>query len=238
MERFMDSAKENLSSYFDTQVERFSNLVTGQQSIIDAPIMLKELASTTKILNPNARNILDIGCGAGNQTLNILSALPELDCTLLDISPEMLKKAKERISAVSTHSVETVLGDLRDAPLVEGSYDVITACAVLHHLRDEDDWKTNFKRLYKLLSKGGVLLVSDYIKYDNEKLQAAEMNRWEKYLQQTLGNSEAERILKSVAETDTPRSLEFQIQLLKDSGFSDVAVLHKENLFAAYCAVK
>jgi len=53
-----------------------------------------------------------------------------------------------------------------------------------------------------------------------------------------LGDKEAERILASVAATDTPMSLEFQIRLLKDSGFKEVAVLNKENLFAAYCAVK
>lgn len=110
--------------------------------------------------------------------------------------------------------------------------------AVLHHLRDEQDWVVNFKRLYNLLCKGGVLLVSDFIKYDNGKLQAVAMARWEKYLRDTLGDSEAERILASVAATDTPRSLEFQIGLLVDSGFTNVSVLHKENLFAAYCAVK
>lgn len=234
----MEKSKENLSSYFDTQVDRFSNLVTGQQSIIDAPVMLKELALAAKTLAPNAKNILDIGCGGGNQTLNILSVLPELDCTLLDISPEMLNRAKDKISSVTTHSVETVLSDLRDAPLKENSYDIITACAVLHHLREEDDWRVNFKRLFNLLKDGGVLLVSDFLRYDNEKLQAVEMARWEKYLRETLGDKEGERILASVAATDTPRSLEFQISLLKDSGFKEVAVLHKENLFAAYCAVK
>lgn len=233
-----EGSKEKLSTYFDTQVERFSNLVTGQQSIIDAPVMLQRLAIAARTLAPDAKNILDIGCGGGNQTLNILSVLPELDCILLDISPEMLKRAKERISSVTSHSVKTVMGDLRDAPLEEGSYDIITACAVLHHLRDEQDWIVNFKRLYKLLCKDGVLLVSDFIRYDNEKLQTVGMARWERYLRDTLGDCEAERILASVAATDTPRSLEFQIGLLKDSGFTDVSILHKENMFAAYCAVK
>lgn len=146
--------EEKLSDYFDTQVERFSNLITGQQSIIDAPIMLRELAMAASTLAPKAQKLLDIGCGAGNQALNLLSVLPELDCTLLDISSEMLKRAEERVSSVTQHTVKTVWGDLRDAPLEEDSYDIITACAVLHHLREEEDWKVNFKRLYKLLNKG------------------------------------------------------------------------------------
>ncbi len=74
---------------FDNDVERFSNLETGQSATIDAPLVL-ELITQAAAPTPAARSVLDIGCGAGNYTLKMLHALPGLDCTLIDLSRPML----------------------------------------------------------------------------------------------------------------------------------------------------
>ena len=49
-------------------------------STLDAAISLELITESAKRINPQATNVLDTGCGAGNYTLKILSKLPDLNC--------------------------------------------------------------------------------------------------------------------------------------------------------------
>ena len=80
------STIEEIKERFDNDVERFSNLDTGQLSTIDAKISLELITEASKRISPNAQNLLDIGCGAGNYSLMMLSKIPNLNCTLVDLS--------------------------------------------------------------------------------------------------------------------------------------------------------
>ena len=44
------------------------------------------------------RRLLDVGCGAGNYSLKLLTLLPNLEVTLVDLSRPMLDRAVERVS--------------------------------------------------------------------------------------------------------------------------------------------
>src|SRR5690606_15664750 len=61
---------------FDTDVERFSNLETGQTSTVDAALALELVATAAARVTPHATRLLDVGCGAGNYTLRLLQELP------------------------------------------------------------------------------------------------------------------------------------------------------------------
>ena len=227
-----------IGRYFNGEVERFSDLSKGQASIKDARLMMDLLAETASALAPETHAILDIGCGAGNQALNLLQVFPGAECTLLDISPVMLERAKERVGAVASVPVIAVEGDIRSAELPKAKFDIAVAAAVLHHLRDEDDWKRTFAKIHSLLKPGGVLLVSDLICHANPKIEANFKVRQEAFLREALGDAEAERIMQSIADSDTPSPLEFQFGCLRETGFREVALLHKNLVFAAYYALK
>jgi len=155
------STIQEIRERFDKDVKRFSNLDTGQVSTIDATISLELITEAAKRIRPEATNLLDVGCGAGNYTLKMLSKLPNLNCTLVDLSMPMLEKAKERISVVATGEVHIIQSDIRNAELDKNHYDIILAGAVLHHLREEQDWLFTFSKLYNLLKSGGCLMISD-----------------------------------------------------------------------------
>ena len=227
-----------IGSYFDGEVERFSSLATGQASIKDARLMMDIFAEVAPVLVPRTHRILDLGCGAGNQTLNLLRAFPDADCTLLDISTAMLERAKKRVGSVAAGKVTTVAGDLRTAELPKNTFDIVVAAAVLHHLRDEADWITGFSRVHELLKDGGALLVSDLIRHENPAVEAIFKTRQETFLREALGDAEAERILRSIAASDTPSPLEYQFDLLRKIGFREVSLLHKTIVFGAYYAIK
>ena len=99
-----------------------------------------------------ATHILDIGCGAGNYTLKLLEKHPNLDVTLIDLSKPMLDRATERITAASSGTIHTIQGDIREIQLKPNSYDIILAAAVLHHLRDDSEWESVFKKIYRITS--------------------------------------------------------------------------------------
>lgn len=240
MERTTEAKRTvaEIGAYFDGEVERFSDLSAGQSSIKDARLMMDILAEASVALVPGAAEILDVGCGAGNQTLNLLRSFPGACCTLVDGSPAMLERARDRVGAVAPGRVRLIEGDFRFAPLPEESFDLVVSAAVLHHLRDEEDWKRSIAKLHSVLKPGGVLLVSDLIRHANSNVERLFGVRYERFLRETLGDAEAKRILRSIAESDTPTTLEFQIDLLRQTGFREVGILHKTLVFGAYYAVK
>ena len=102
------SSIEEIRERFDNDVERFSNLDTGQLTTIDAKISLELITEAAKRIAPNATQLLDIGCGAGNYSLKMLSKLPNLECTLVDLSGPMLDRAFESVSKETSTKVHLV----------------------------------------------------------------------------------------------------------------------------------
>jgi len=223
---------------FDNDVERFSNLDTGQLSTIDAKISLELITEASKRIAPNAANLLDIGCGAGNYSLMMLSKLPNLSCTLVDLSKPMLDKALERVSQKTNKKVEILQGDIREVSLKENHFDIILAGAVLHHLRDDNDWETTFSKLYKLLKPGGCLMISDLITQDTELLNDYTWERYGDYLEEIGGKEYRSKVLDYVAKEDSPRSMNYQSDLMTKVGFSKVEILHKNMCFGAFGGIK
>ncbi len=232
------STIDEIRERFDNDVERFSNLATGQVSTIDADISLDLIAEAAKSIQPTAINILDIGCGAGNYTLKMLSKLPNLNCTLIDLSKPMLDRAFERVSDKTTGHVEIIQGDIRNVELPENHFDIILAGAVLHHLRDESDWEFVFGKLYHILSAGGCLMISDLITQDTEVLNKFIWERYGDYLEKLGGEEYRKKVLDYIAKEDSPRSLNFQLDLMKRVGFNQTEILHKNLCFAAYVGIK
>src|ERR1700755_912952 len=120
----MKSTVEEIRQRFDADVERFSNLETGQSDTADAPLAMALVAEAAAATTPQARHVLDVGCGAGNYTLKLLQSLPNLDATLIDLSSNMLTRAKERVAAATQGNVRTVMGDIRELQIGEACYDI------------------------------------------------------------------------------------------------------------------
>src|SRR5690606_19920286 len=228
------STIEEIRERFDNDVARFSNLETGQISTIDATVSLELITEASARIVPNAKNLLDIGCGAGNYALKMLSKVPNLNCTLVDLSKPMLDKAYERVSDQTSGSVELVQADIRELELKEGSFDIILAGAVLHHLRDDSDWELTFSKLYKLLKPGGCLMISDLITQDTTVLNSYTWERYGDYLEDVGGKEYRKQVLDYVAKEDSPRSMNYQLDLMKKVGFTSVEILHKNMCFGAF----
>ncbi len=223
---------------FDADVERFSNLETGQKAVIDAPLMLELISGLAVTINPDARNLLDIGCGAGNNTIAILRRKGGMNCDLVDLSLPMLERARERLGNENTGVVRVFHGDFRELALPSSNYDIIVAAAVLHHLRDDADWESCFGKIYGLLKPGGALFVSDLVFHEDERVQDAMWRRYGDYLESAGGPGYSGKVFDYIDKEDTPRSLTYQMDLMKKVGFRTADVLHKNSCFAAFVGIK
>jgi len=232
------STVDEIRQRFDKDVERFSNLEIGQTTTIDSPLMLDLITQAAGASNPQARQLLDIGCGAGNYSLKFLESLPNVDVTLVDLSQPMLTRASERIGAVSTGEIRAVQGDIRDLAFPSGQFDVILAAAVLHHLRGEDEWRSVFSKFHRILRPGGAVWIVDLIEQSTSAVQALMWARYGEYLTEFKDDAFRERVFGYVEQEDTPRPLIYQLDLLREVGFEDIELLHKNNLFAAFGAIK
>ncbi|MDR2602659.1 MAG: class I SAM-dependent methyltransferase [Spirochaetaceae bacterium] len=232
------STVDEIRERFDNDVERFSSIDTGQVSTIDAQISLEIITESAKRIVPGANRLLDVGCGAGNYTLKMLSKIQNLECTLLDLSKPMLDKAHERVTPATANVVKTLQSDVRTAQLPEDYFDIILAGAVLHHLRDDNDWEYVFNKLYKLLKNNGCLMISDLVTQDSAVLTNYTWECYENYLNKIAGKEYARKVLAYVEKEDTPRSINYQMELMKKAGFRNIEILHKNVCFAAFAGIK
>lgn len=232
------STVEEIKQRFDNDVDRFSNLETGQVSTIDATVSLELITEAARRIVPDATQLLDVGCGAGNYTLMMLKKLPGLECTLNDLSQPMLDKALERVAAAARQKVITTQGDIRNIALPENHFDIILAGAVLHHLRDDKDWETTFKKLYRLLKPGGCLMIADLVTQESNAVRDYTWERYGDYLEQVKDKAYRQTVLEYIEKEDSPRSVTYQLDLMKKVGFGVTEILHKNMCFAAFGGIK
>ncbi len=234
----MKSTVDEIRRRFDNDVERFSNLETGQSATVDAPLAMTLVSQAAAATTPHARHVLDVGCGAGNYTLKLLERLPNLDVTLMDLSQPMLDRASERVSKATAGHITTIRGDIREVALSDEHFDIVLAAAVLHHLRTDQEWREVFAAFHRVLRPGGSVWVFDLVESSIPAIQHLMRQRYGEYLTQLKNESYRDHVFAYIEKEDTPRPLLFQLDLLRQVGFGQVEVLHKNVCFAAFGALK
>ena len=232
------STVEQIRQRFDADVERFSKLETGQQAAMDAPLILDVVARSAACHVRPQGTLLDLGCGAGNFALRVLSQVSPLDCVLVDLSQPMLERAEQRVRAATSGSVQTIQSDMRLLSFAPASFEVILAGQVLHHLRENAEWEAMFARFHEWLSPAGTLFVADFIAYDDPAIQELMLTRYAEYLANLGGEEYRDKVLAYCEAEDSPRSIKYQFDLLGKAGFKEYDVLHKNALFAGFYARK
>ncbi len=234
----LKSTPEAIRRNFDQQVERFSNLETGQTTAIDSPLCMELVARSAALLNPDAKRVMDLGCGGGNYAVKVTSFLPDVDCTLIDLSANMLAKAEERVLENISGKVLSIQGDYRNVDLGENSYDVITAGTTLHHLRGDEEWVSVFGKVYRALKPGGTFWINDIVIGETDEINRMLLDGWLSVLGKQISPEEIEMYMGRYESEDTPRTLSYQLDLMKQLGFKETIVLHKHFNFAAFGAIK
>ncbi|HVM10525.1 MAG TPA: class I SAM-dependent methyltransferase [Acidimicrobiales bacterium] len=97
---------------------------------------------------PHARRGLDVGCGEGETARRLRRRVQ----SVVGIDPHEPSITQARSYG---DDIEYVVGDVFEATIPGAPFDVVTACAMLHHV----DHRRALERLATLVAPGGTLLV-------------------------------------------------------------------------------
>ena len=105
------------------------------------------------LLQPRpGESILDVGCGTGVFTLNILASGPRV--TGLDISIPMLKRAEQKTAG---YPFRSVVGDMSFLPFADECFDKVVSMTALEFIADGGAAVAD---LFRVARKGGIVVVT------------------------------------------------------------------------------
>jgi tRNA (cmo5U34)-methyltransferase len=107
------------------------------------------------------RRFLDLGAGTGYTLARVLSEFTEATAMGLDVSSEMLDRARQRLAPMEGR-VALRPSDLAN-PIIEGSYDAIVSILAVHHLFP-DEKRHLFGRVWEHTAPGGLFIIADYFR--------------------------------------------------------------------------
>jgi SAM-dependent methyltransferase len=129
---------------------------TETRRLTDQASTLADLLHGDTQYEPGSK-VLEVGCGVGAQTVQLVTRSPGIHLTAVDISEESLAHAKARVAATAPQAhVEWLHDDLLNLPFEDQTFDHLFICFVLEHLPQPAEALAELRRL---LRPGGTITV-------------------------------------------------------------------------------
>ena len=145
--------------------------------------------------------VLDLGCGAGfDAFLASRKVGPSGKVYGVDMTEEMIKKAKSNAAKNNINNVEFLLGEIEDLPLEDNTIDVIISNCVINLSPNKEQV---FKEAKRVLKENGRLAISDILKekeFPNEIL--SELDNYSSCITGSIKKDEVINILNSLGFQD------------------------------------
>jgi tRNA (cmo5U34)-methyltransferase len=178
----------------------------------------------------DAFDVLDLGAGTGLLSALLHERFPKARLTLVDISDEMLARARERF--VGAKDVRIAVSDYSVEPL-PGKFDAIVSALSIHHL-DDPGKAALFRHIYDALKPGGAFVNAEEVLASTEALDRLYWDEWERQARAAGAPEEEFAGVEERAKYDKPAKLDDQLEWLREAGFADVDCYYKYLMFAVY----
>ncbi len=155
------------------------------------------------------QTVLDLGSGAGFDCFLAANRVGKSGKVIgVDMTPEMLDKARENARKGKYENVEFRLGEIENLPVADATVDVIISNCVINLSPDK---KRVFEEAFRVLKANGRLMVSDIVLL--KKLPEAIRKNVQAYIGCLSG-----------AEMKSE-----YLQMIKDAGFQEVRIIEESH---------
>ena len=200
------------------------------------PLYDELIAEVARALGHAARpvkTIVDLGIGTGALARACLESAPGARVWGIDADADMMAVARARLGRLSRRATMTT-GSFLDTELPQ--CDAMVASYALHHIRSSREKLAFYRRCYRALRTGGVLINGDCAPSSTARGFARDLDVWFTHLSKSFGSpARGRRVYESWADEDVYVPLADEIDLLERAGFS-VDVPWRRSPFAVIVA--
>jgi ubiquinone/menaquinone biosynthesis C-methylase UbiE len=154
--------------------------------------------------------VLDIGSGGGLDVFLASNKVgPRGKVIGLDMTEQMLKKARENALKGNYTNVEFKLGDAEDIPMKDNSVDLVMSNCVINLAPEKE---RVYREIYRVLRSGGRFVISDLVT--------------EKELDESIKNN-PEKLVACVGGALTEKNY---LDAIKKAGFKKIKIIKKNSM--------
>jgi tRNA (cmo5U34)-methyltransferase len=223
----IDQAFNATVAYYDDWMKK---ALPNYSDIFNTAIDVMPFAATADL------DVLDLGAGTGLFSKHVFDKYPQARFVLYDMADKMLDVARRRFGKDSVQFTY-IVGDYRNIQMNQ-TFDLIISSLSIHHLAD-DEKKTLFGSVYRLLRKGGIFINIDQIRGETPYLRNLYWGHW--LSQVKRAETSEDKINESIERRmkyDKDALLADQLQWLKDAGFGNVDCVYKNYFVGVFMACK
>ena len=200
--------------------------------IPDRRYILSKIANLAIMSLSAQPKILDLGCGSGDVTAEIIKQRPDTSAFMVDLSEEMIQLVSERFR--SNKNIEVISSNLDDGipdNLLSNKFDVVISTFALHHVEYEKRVGL-YSQIKQILCDGGLFINGDMFigespgitdwERDNMVGQASKRFNSELGLKTTPEQVKHQLSEESAEQGDKPGTIWKMCEDLRQSGFQDV----------------
>ena len=158
--------------------------------------------------------VLDLGCGTGLELEEYFSLNHSAHITGIDLSEAMLNTLAAKFP---DKELNLINASYFEVPFENDKYNAAVSVESLHHFTEEQKLSL-YQKLFCALKSDGYFILTDYF---------AESETLEKEYFENLKKLKEEQNItdNEFYHYDTPLTAEHEIQILKESGFTDIRIL-------------
>lgn len=191
--------------------------------------------------NSKPNTILDLGCGDGILTYELLQIDDSISAVLIDGSESMLEKAREKLSDLKqSQFIQANFQDLIISGIKLPQFDLAVSSLAIHHLTNVE--KLDFFRyVFSHLVEGGYFIIIDTVRAPVSPVEEWQIELWKEGVIEQGHSSEIENIFTRMVQQYMSEghycnvdTLESQVNALKEAGFQGVDCFYKRGMFAMY----
>lgn len=162
----------------------------------------------------DGETVLDLGSGAGFDCFLAAQKVGKKGKVIgVDMTPEMIEKARENAKKSKYENIEFRLGEIENLPVADNSVDLVISNCVINLSTDKPKV---FAEIFRVLKPGGRFIISDIVLL--EELPDFIKNSMEAYIGCISGAVMKDEYMK----------------IIKEAGFKNITIIHESNYSLEY----